>query len=180
MPGLQGILTVAEMRERRIKREEREARAAGRLRVKTPPQKPATPPPKPVEADAFRKRWVCCVGLPCLCTYTHRVTALAPVCRFLLSDAKGRFGGVVKATGRTMPTGLLAQDEPPPPPPPPQHHPRISNAVGALGTGCAARLLRVPALGRVPALCGLLARSFRDASRSKHTRTSTRTRTRRL
>ena len=56
MPGLQGILTVAEMRERRIKREEREARAQGRLRVKTPPQKPVTPPPKPIEPDAFRKR----------------------------------------------------------------------------------------------------------------------------
>jgi len=67
-----------------------------------------------------------------------RVTALAPVCRFLLSDAKGRFGGVVRATSRTMPMGLLAQDEPPPPPPPPLHLPRISNAVGALGTCCSA------------------------------------------
>ena len=66
------------------------------------------------------------------------VTALAPVCRFLLSDAKGRFGGVVRATSRTMPMGLLAQDEPPPPPPPPLHLPRISNAVGALGTCCSA------------------------------------------
>jgi len=58
--------------------------------------------------------------------------------RFLLSDAKGRFGGVVKAAGRKMPTGLLAQDEPPPPPPPPLHLPRIPNAVGALGTEHAA------------------------------------------
>ena len=55
MPGLQGITSVAEMRARRIKREEKEARAQGRQRATTP--KPVTPKvERAIEPDAFRKR----------------------------------------------------------------------------------------------------------------------------
>ena len=53
--------------------------------------------------------------------------------RFLLADAKGRFGGVIKATSRKMPPGLLAQEEQSPPPPPPLHLPRIPHAASAFG-----------------------------------------------
>ena len=107
MPGFQGILSVAEMRDRRIKRADKEARAHGRLREKTPPR-PSSPPPKAaIDPDAFRKK-------------------------FLLADARGRFRGIVKATGRKMPSGLLAQDVPKLSPAP-LHFPRIAHAGGALG-----------------------------------------------
>ncbi len=60
-----------------------------------------------------------------------RLTASDGDCRFLLADAKGRFGGVVKATAHAVPTGLLAQEEPEVEAPP-LHLPRIPHAAGAL------------------------------------------------
>lgn len=98
-------MSVAEMRERRIKREEKEARAQGRQRVPTPAA-PAPQSEKPVHEPSFRAR-------------------------FLLADAKGRFGGVVKAISHKLPTGLLAQEEPEVEVPP-LHLPRIPHAAGAL------------------------------------------------
>ena len=103
---LQGITSVAEMRSRRIAREEKEAREEGRKRAKTPrpitPTKPKTPDP-----EAFRKR-------------------------FLLADAKGRFRGIVQAASKKVPTGLLAQ-EARAPTPPAIHLPRISHSGAAFG-----------------------------------------------
>lgn len=58
MPGFRGIMSVAEMRERRIKREEKEAREQGRKRVETPSNEVPPPTKPPIEPDAFRKRLV--------------------------------------------------------------------------------------------------------------------------